>query len=108
MHRSRTGSAPLVTITPVCTASMVQSARVPPLPWSRNHAPVAASRIRQSSSRAVAPSVTETAVFRTWDRSLSTTSIREPRSSTNTASGTSCTRQESSEAVAPSLIHTAG
>ncbi len=108
MHRSSTGSAPLVTITPVCTPSMVQSASVPPLPWSRNQAPVAASRIRQSSSCAVAPSLTETAVLRTWDRSLSTTSTREPRSSTNSASGTSWTRQESSEAVAPSLIHTAG
>ncbi len=108
MHRSSVGSAPLVTITPVCTASMVQPESVPPLPWSRNQAPVAASRIRQSSSCAVAPSLTETAVLRTWDRSLSTTSTRDPRSSTNSASGTSCTRQESRETVAPSLIHTAG
>lgn len=108
MHRSSTGSAPLVTITPVCTPSTVQLARVPPLPWSRNQAPVPASRIRQSSSCALAPSLTDTAVLRTWERSLSTTSTREPRSSTNSASGTSCTRQESREAVAPSLIHTAG
>lgn len=108
MHRSTVGSAPLVTITPVWTASIVQLARVPPLPWSRNQAPVAASRIRQSSTWTVAPSLTETAVLRTCDRSLSTTSAREPRSRTNTASGTSWTRQELSEAVAPSLIHTAG
>ncbi len=87
---------------------MVQPERVPPLPWSRNQAPVAASRMRQSSSCAVAPSLTETAVLRTWDRSLSVTSTLDPRSRTKRASGTSWTRQESSEAVAPSLTHTAG
>ncbi len=108
MQRSTTGSAPLLTMTPVCTFSKTQDARVPPLPWSRNQAPVDASRTRQSSSCAVAPSLTDTAVLRTCDRSLSTTSTREPRSSTNSASGTSRTRQESSTAVAPSLTHTAG
>jgi hypothetical protein len=108
VHRSIVGSAPLVTITPVWVPSTVQLLRVPPLPWSRNQAPVAASRIRQSSSCAVAPSLTDTAVLRTWDRSLSTTSAREPRSRTNSASGTSCTRHESSTTVAPSLTHTAG
>jgi len=64
--------------------------------------------IRQSSSWAVAPSLTDTAVFRTCVRSLSTTSTREPRSSTKSASGTSCTRHASSTALAPSLTHTAG
>ncbi len=87
---------------------MVQLASVPPLPWSRNHAPVAASRIRQSSSCTVAPSLTDTAVLRTCEMSQSTTSAREPRSSTNSASGTSCIRVESRTAVAPSLTHTAG
>lgn len=108
MQRSTVGSAPLVTMTPVWVPSRVQLLRMPPLPWSRNQAPVAASRMRQSSSCAVAPSLTDTAVFRTWVRSLSTTSAREPRSSTNSASGTSWTRQESRTAVAPSLTHTAG
>ncbi len=108
MHLSMTGSAPLVTMTPVCAASMVQLFSVPPLPWSRNHAPVDASRIRQSSSWAVAPSLTDTAVLRIWERSLSTTSAREPRSRTKRASGTSWTRHESSITVAPSLTHTAG
>ncbi len=65
MHRSTAGSAPLVTITPVWVPSSVQLLSVPPLPWSRNQAPVAASRMRQSSSCAVAPSLTDTAVFRT-------------------------------------------
>lgn len=108
MQRSMVGSAPLVTMTPVCAASMVQLFSVPPLPWSRNQAPVDASRIRQSSSWAVAPSLTETAVLRIWERSLSTTSARDPRSRTNRASGTSCTRQASSITVAPSLTQTAG
>lgn len=108
MQRSMVGSAPLVTMTPVCAASMVQLFSVPPLPWSRNQAPVDASRIRQSSSCAVAPSLTDTAVLRTWVRSLSTTSAREPRSRTKIASGTSWTRQESSITVAPSLTQTAG
>ncbi len=95
-------------MTPVWAASMVQLARVPPLPWSRNQAPRPAPLIRQSSSSAVAPPLTDTAMLRTWERSLSTMSAREPRSSTQRASGTSCTRQPSSTAVAPSLTQTAG
>ncbi len=102
------GSASLVTMMPVLARSIVQPVTVPPLPGSRNQAPVPTPCIRQASRRAVAPSLTETAEPRTSSILLSTTSARDPESSTNSASGTWWTRQDSSTAVAPSLTQTAG
>ncbi len=108
MHSRSTGSAPLVTITPVATSEISQSVSRPPLPWSRNQSPVPASCTRQPESATVAPPLTETAELRIRLNEQSFAVARDSRSSTNSASGRSCSEQSVSVSWAPSLTQSAG